>query len=362
MQHRTWNMKTGIRNSVFTIVALHILVWGILFYFPFFFTIGEAPVLSIYFRSMLPLLFSLLLFYVNYLILIDKILFKNKIAAFIIINLVLIVLCIWGLEIARELIPNPLLPRSNSGRNRPRTFDYRAFSLFRTGFSFLLTIGVSVGIKATQNWLRLERERKVMETEQLKSTLTHLQYQIQPHFFFNSLNNIYSLVDVAPEKAKDSIHRMSKLMRYLLYNVGNERIALNDEILFLKNYIQLMQLRLTDKVDVQFSFPETIQDTVQIAPLLFIPLVENGFKHGVSASHPSFISIKMRIENQQLIFEVENTNFPKDERDKGGSGIGIENLEKRLRLLYPKQHTFEQQIENEVFKSKLVIDLKTPKP
>lgn len=349
-------MKLMTGNNVIANIALHLLVWGILFGFPFFFTIGEAPNMQVYLRSMMPLMFSMLIFYVNYLFLIEQVLFKDQVVAFIVINLGLILLCLWGLEIARDLIPNPL---ANRGIGRPPSapkFDYRTFSIVRTGFSFLLTMGVSVGIRATQRWLRSERERKAMETEQLQSTLTLLQYQIQPHFFFNSLNNIYSLVDIAPEKAKDSIHRLSKLMRYLLYNTKTEQVPLDDEIRFLRNYIELMQLRLTDKVKVNYDFPEH-PGSVQIAPLLFIPLVENAFKHGVSANQPSFISIRMKLEDHRLLFELENTNFPKDERDKGGSGIGIENLKKRLRLLYPGQHELQQVVENEVFKTKLKIKL-----
>lgn len=215
---------------------------------------------------------------------------------------------------------------------------------------------VSVTIRGLQQWRQMENTRRTMETEQLKSTLSHLQYQIQPHFFFNSLNNIYSLIEISPEKAKESVHGLSKLMRYLLYEAKVEQVVLADEIAFLNNYIQLMRLRLTGKVTVQTEFPTQIPN-LRVAPLLFIPLVENAFKHGVSAHQPSFISIKMQVQNRQLLFTVTNTNFPKTEQDKGGSGIGLENLKQRLELLYPGKYELIQKVENDVFLSELRIDI-----
>ncbi|MBK7869688.1 MAG: histidine kinase [Saprospiraceae bacterium] len=348
-------MSPLVKNSTINNVALHLLVWGILFAFPLLFSGGDFPKPNIYLRTVLPLVFTTFIFYLNYFVLIERVLFKNQIVLFIFLNLGLIALCMWGEDWVRDMIPrNNPLPRPPA-RGQVSS-GFRSFYHFRAAFSMALTVAVSVAIRITQRWLKSEAERKAMETEQLKSTLSHLQYQIQPHFFFNSLNNIYSLVDSAPEKAKDSIHRLSKLMRYTLHDATPEQVHLSSEIAFLKNYIDLMRLRLTDKVDVQYDFPEDADHTL-IAPLLFIPLVENAFKHGVSASQASFIFIKMRIEGKRLIFWVENTNLPKDERDKGGSGIGVENLQKRLRLLYPNKHEFRQGVQDGIFRVDLVIDL-----
>ncbi|MDX1941465.1 MAG: histidine kinase [Saprospiraceae bacterium] len=343
------------KNRTINIIALHLLVWGILFAFPLLFSGGDFPKANLYLRTVLPLVFIILIFYLNYFVLIEKVLFKNQVVLFIFLNLALIALFMWGEDWVRDLIPrNNAVPRPPS--RGPISSGFRSFYHFRAAFSMALTVAVSVAISITERWLKSEAARKSMETEQLKSTLSHLQYQIQPHFFFNSLNNIYSLVDSAPEKAKDSIHRLSKLMRYTLHDATAEQVALANEIAFLKNYIDLMRLRLTDKVAVQYDFPQDADHTL-IAPLLFIPLVENAFKHGVSASQASFIFIKMRIENKRLFFWVENTNFPKDERDKGGSGIGVENLQKRLRLLYPNRHEFQQEVQDGIFRVDLVIDL-----
>ncbi len=348
-------MKTLIRNSAVTTAALHLLVWGILFSFPLLFSGSSGlPPTNIYLRAVLPLLFTVLIFYINYGLLVDKILFNRQVVLFIVLNLALIALCIWGEDALRSLIPRP----NNSGRPW-RGGGFKTFYYFRTAFSLSLTVAVSVAIRIARRWSRAEAERKASETEQLKSTLAHLQYQIQPHFFFNSLNNIYSLVDSAPEKAKDSIHRLSKLMRYTLHDANAEQVPLTNEIAFLKNYIDLMRLRLTDRVTVTYDFPDNAHQTL-IAPLLFIPLVENAFKHGVSAHHPSFIHMKMKQEAGWLILEVENSNFPKDERDKGGSGIGIDNLKKRLELLYPNQYDLRQEVADGIFRTTLQVEVLKP--
>ena len=270
------------------------MVWGILFGFPILFTPGGSPLSSVYIRTILPLLFTAFIFYINYFLLIDRTLFKNQVVLFIILNLVLILICTWGLEGIKDWMWAPHRGGGGGGPKRGDNNGWRNYLLFRSAFSLALTVGVSVAARIVQRWMRLETERKSLETEQLKSTLAHLQYQIQPHFFFNSLNNIYSLIDISPEKAKDS-------------------------------------------------------------PLLFIPLVENAFKHGVSASQASFIFIKMRIEENQIIFWVENTNFPKNDSDQGGSGIGIENLKQRLELLYPSRYEFKQAVQDGIFRSDLKI-------
>ncbi len=329
--------------------VLHLLVWGILLGFPFLFSPTEMPRNATYMRSVMPLLFSAFIFYVNYFLLANRFLFKGQTFNFLLFNLALVVLCVWGQHLLHEWLWAPQ-------RRSPRYEYYKNMALIRHAFSFALTAAVAVAVRIMQRWQQSEAARKMQETEQLKSTLSHLQYQIQPHFFFNSLNNIYALVDISPEKAKNAIHRLGKLMRYLLHDTNAEQVALSNEITFLKNYVDLMRLRLTDNVQVQYDFPEDTRH-IQIAPLLFIPLVENSFKHGVSAKQSSFITIQMQIIDNQIVLEVNNTNFPKNEQDQGGSGIGIDNLKKRLELLYPDQYSFRQETQGDTFSSVLTINL-----
>lgn len=213
----------------------------------------------------------------------------------------------------------------------------------------------SIAIKTTKRWVKTEAERKEAANFKLKSELQHLHYQLQPHFFFNSLNNIYSLVDISPDQAKSSIHSLSKLMRYMLYETNLEVVPLTKEIDFLKKYIDLMKLRVSDKTTVNYSFPSE-ETGIQIAPLLFISLIENAFKHGVSATKKSQIDINMICDEKTILFSVENNSFPKKTDDKSGSGIGLQNVEKRLELLYHDKFSFKSFLKEERFFVTLKIE------
>jgi LytS/YehU family sensor histidine kinase len=182
-----------------------------------------------------------------------------------------------------------------------------------------------------------------------------LHYQLQPHFFFNALNNIYALIDVSPEQAKTTIHSLGKLMRYMLYDTNVELVPLSKEIEFMKKYIELMRLRISEKTQINSSFPMEHTET-KVAPLLFISLIENAFKHGVSANKESVINIEMTNENNKVNFKIENDNFPKEADDKSGSGIGLQNIKKRLQLLYADKYNLSHSVNNERFTVNLEIE------
>ncbi|MFW2476991.1 MAG: sensor histidine kinase [Sediminibacterium sp.] len=221
--------------------------------------------------------------------------------------------------------------------------------------SYMAPLLFSIALKSTQRWVKTEAERKEATNFKLASELQHLHYQLQPHFFFNSLNNIYAMVDISPEQAKKSIHSLSKLMRYMLYETNVELVPLSKEIEFLIKYIELMKLRVSEKTTITYSFPSE-ETGIKIAPLLFISLIENAFKHGISASKTSNIDIKMSAEEDKVLFTVVNDSFPKNLNDKSGSGIGILNLEKRLKLLYSGQYQFETSEKDNRFIAHLEIE------
>ena len=240
---------------------------------------------------------------------------------------------------------------ANKDGNRP---PFKMF-IYIQMLSYMAPLLFSIALKTTQRWIKTEAERKEAANFKLQTELQHLHYQLQPHFFFNSLNNIYALVDVSPDQAKTSIHSLSKLMRYMLYETNVELVPLSNEIDFMKKYIDLMKLRVTDKTVVNYSFPDK-ETGIKIAPLLFISLIENAFKHGVSATKESLISISMTCDNNTILFKIENDNFPKKTDDKSGSGIGLQNLEKRLKLLYVGKHSFKAIVEENRFKATLKIE------
>lgn len=340
--------------------AIHIIIWSVFFIFLIFFS--PVPREAFSFGLILKssgtfLFFFILIFYLNYFILIEKLIVNKKIVVFIGVNILLIVLCSILNDTLRIPFPEPpqghdFRPMGN-GMMKPERGGMMTFMM---AGPYLLSVVMSVSIKITQRWFRAETERKETENKNLESELMHLRYQLQPHFFFNSLNNIYSLISISPEKAQEAVHSLSKLMRYLLYETGHKKVELSQEILFLKKYIQLMELRFTDKTKVSVQFP-SICNNSNVAPLLFLPMIENAFKHGVSATQPSYISFEMTIKNNQLFFLSKNSNFPKSDTDKSGSGIGLDNLEKRLKLLYPDKYDLKKGVKEDMYWITLRIEM-----
>lgn len=332
-------------------ITPHVLMWGFFFVFPMLFSDEGINYPRLAIRNWVPLFFAMVVFYTNFLYLVDRFLVRKKIVVFFIINICLLILCIWAIHLTRGMLLADFMGERFYPRNPLRMI------WFRHGFSMLSTIVISIALRVTGRWYAEESKRKKMENEHLKSELTYLRYQLQPHFFFNTLNNIYALVEKDPSMAQASIHQLSKLMRYLLYESGAEKVSLAKEVNFLKSYISLMALRVPKHVRIDIRLPE-VQDQVQVAPLLFVSLVENAFKHGIHATLPGFIHIVLKVEKRQLIFMVENSKFPKPASDQSGSGIGLQNLQKRLDILYPGSHTFTSDNDENMYKTTLMLHLK----
>lgn len=213
--------------------------------------------------------------------------------------------------------------------------DRHDISMF---FIVVMMIGANLGVKA---YFMNEEEKKRLATlkeQSLKQELDYLRYQINPHFIMNTLNNIHALVDIDPEQAKGSIVDMSKMMRYLLYESDKNYVTLNSALTFLKKYLNLMKLRYTDQVNVNLDVPELSNDDIVMAPLLFIPFVENAFKHGVAYDKPSSIDIDIEHKNGRLLFHCHNT---KSNAKHEYGGVGLANVTKRLELIYGKDYSLD---------------------
>ena len=201
----------------------------------------------------------------------------------------------------------------------------------------VLLIGVDLGVYFYIDSRRKERRMKELEAENTKQRLESLRYQINPHFFMNTLNNIHALVDIDPEKAKESIEEFSKMMRILLYEGDAPTIPLDRELGFIEHFISLMRLRYPeDALRIETVFPEERGGAV-VPPLVMASFVENAFKHGVSYSEESFIRVKVELQDGKVVFHCANSSHP-SEGDKR-HGIGLENIKKRLMLLYGNAYT-----------------------
>lgn len=366
-------LKTKVRWSN---IISQIIILCILFFLPeVLFSIGKPLIGMIYIRP-IP---YILLFYLNYYFLVDKYLFdKRHKYLFFLFNFMLIIVFVAGIygivdafrpEFAHHGMPQKGMgppPKPDMGLGPDDLFEMHAIKiisfLVRDGVILVLTVALSVALKLGDKWLRWDRMQSKLLAERQESELRNLKNQLNPHFLFNTLNNIYSLIAIAPDKAQKSVHDLSHLLRYVLYDNNDKEVLLEKDLDFVANYIELMRLRLTSNVDLNVNIQRTGLDDKKIAPLLFISLIENAFKHGVSPSKKSFINIDIRLENNNEIkCKVENTYFPKDETDKSGSGIGLRNLEKQLSILYPGNFVFNLTHDNETFVATLNIKLTSQK-
>ena len=225
----------------------------------------------------------------------------------------------------------------------------------------LLLSGFAIGLGVMEKLKQNEKKQKELEKEKLNSELAFLKNQVSPHFFFNTLNNIYSLIGIDGPTAQDSVLKLSKLMRYLLYESEHGETLMSHEIEFMNNYIDLMKLRLSPRVELLIDFPKEFTDFT-VPPLLFVSFVENAFKHGVSHRERSFIHLRMTIDNDKIKFVSENSIGKSSQPgDMQHSGIGLENVKKRLHLLFPDKHKLTIEQNETIFHIELTINKTKPK-
>jgi LytS/YehU family sensor histidine kinase len=218
----------------------------------------------------------------------------------------------------------------------------------------ILMLGMNIGIKLYFKSRHDAKQLIALEKENLEQQLEYLKYQINPHFFMNTLNNIHALVDIDPEKAKNTIVELSKMMRFILYEGNKKGVPLTREFDFIRNYITLMQLRYTDKVEVKVELPTEVPD-YELPPLMLITFIENAFKHGISYQHDSFVHVKVGLEGAKLRFLCHNSKADKPNQEKGG--VGLTNVKQRLNLIYGNNFTLNIQDNPETYKVELVIPL-----
>ena len=226
---------------------------------------------------------------------------------------------------------------------------YSSFLIFA-----LLVNLMAIGIALSIRYVMRQSEKKQKEVE---AELAWLKNQINPHFLFNTLNNISSLTQIDADKAQDTVMQLSDLLRYAMYETNKPKVPLEGEVECMRNYIDLMKLRCNEMttVNVQWSI---VNGQSEVAPLLFISLIENAFKHGTNSNAPASIDISLTQQDGTLVFICGNTNKPKPTKDRSGSGIGLENTRRRLDLLYPGHYTWEQTITPEnIYHVKITLQL-----
>lgn len=279
-----------------------------------------------------------ILFFLNFLFLIPRLLFgsRRQKTLFFAVNVGLIALIVWASFLGQPRLPEDVL----SQIPRRALWSARFFRIFTTvcinAFILVIAIGLRSFMRSNELVVKYEQERR----NAAEAELSWLKNQLNPHFLFNTLNNISSLTQIDADKAQDSIAQLSDLLRYALYDSEREKVPVDGEVAFMKDYVNLMSLRCNELTDVKCEMDD-IKGDVQIAPLLFISLIENAFKHGVNARKESFVHIAMHQDGKDLVFDCENTLFPKPESEHIGSGIGLENMKRRLDIIYPGAYEYE---------------------
>ena len=337
-------------------VLIHIVAWAIPLSTPFFFTGKNEEWIPSDFllRSCIVISSFMFVFYFNYFYLIKRFLTLKKVKQFLLSNLALMGSVTLIVHFIMQQLPPP--EDIHNEHMREHGVLETASFLLRNIFMYSIVAGLSVAIRMTSNWFQTEAIRKDLEKSRAEAELKNLKSQLNPHFLFNTLNNIYSLIDLSPDQAQSAVHELSRLLRYVLYESSQPLVSVGKELDFIRNYIELMRIRLAKNVELQTEINVQNQEAM-IAPLLFITFIENAFKHGVSNNKPSFIHIRITQKDGELHGIIENSLFPKDEQDKSGSGIGLPNLEKRLALLYPNMHSLQYGKDGDIYRSALSITL-----
>ncbi len=316
------------------------------------------------YRFYYQLFFFIIAFYGNYLLIVPWFFFSKKRIRFFLALL----LFSFGLLSVSQIVSKKMnfynrpvrierdsrLPQSEERTNNFLGLHPRALD---DTFFLILVFGFSTGMSILQKKRKDDQDREKLEKTNIENELVILKNQINPHFFFNSLNNIYALIDIDGERAQKSIETLSILMRYIIYESNSERVDIKKEFDFSRSYIALMKQRLTSKVKLTVDISEEFPDA-QIPPLLFIAFIENSFKHGVSYRDSSFIDIKLNIIGRTIVFHCINSiPTSNDSQKTKQGGFGIANIKKRLGILYGARAQLTLNNSDNKFEVKLKIPI-----
>ncbi len=333
---------------------LHAAAWILLFSLPYLLTStysghkpqpdNDAKESAKFWYSRIMDITWVIFFYVNAYILIPRLVYKKKYWQYVVLQFLIL---------AWVLVQSTFLFQLFIGTEHFKMGRHITFSLFL----YLLILSASTAYEMTRDRLRADKLAKEKENENLKTELSLLRSQVSPHFMFNVLNNMVSLARKKSDILEPSLIKLSSLMRYMLYETNEEKVSLEKEIDYLHSYIDLQQQRFGKKLTVNVSI-DAVDGRYQIEPMLLIPFVENAFKHGTGLIEDAIIEINLTAQRNILQFTVRNKYDPlsKDIKDTS-SGIGLNNVMRRLNLLYTNEHTLMITKENNWFVVSLQIKI-----
>jgi hypothetical protein len=349
-------------------LAIHLISWLVILGFPLVMEdrSNSGIDLARYLRHCVVPLSYVLVFYLNYSLLVPRYLFHNRMRSFIIGNILIILAAALVLHLFQSVITPPhhldpmesMEPMKPMGGPRPPAPHWLFYT--RDVVLMIFVAGLGTAIRTALRWHQTEEQLIETEKQRAEAELKNLKNQLNPHFLLNTLNNIYALIAFNSDKAQEAVQELSRLLRYVLYENQENFVPLEKEMEFIRNYVSLMRIRLSSQVNVTVSLQPDPGKELVITPLLFISLIENAFKHGISPTEPSFISIAIAGDADGKVHcEIMNSNYPKAPTDKSGSGIGLRQVQRRLDLTYPGRYEWHHSVNEDGTRYTSILTIQT---
>ncbi|WP_346860119.1 histidine kinase [uncultured Draconibacterium sp.] len=290
---------------------------------------------------------SCLMYYITYLFLFPRFHKKGR-KYFLISSLTIIILAVIFLSIDQYLLTEYRI----AGENKPPEFFHFFRYFFSLGFVFFVATSISLMNQTTQ----LQANEKLLTEEKLQTELKLLKAQINPHFIFNALNNIYSLTYMQSKNAPESVLKLSEMLRYVFYDCNKDRVPVSAELTYIENFTAFQQMKSEYIQNIRIK-TDINGGTVEIAPMLFIPFIENAFKYSrIEENENAFVRIDIKSRDNKLHFQIENS-FQANLKPAPGSGMGIKNVRHRLDIIYPNQYELKIDEQDELFSVNLKLNI-----
>lgn len=349
-----------MRKQIYTSRNLwnQVIIWLPLLLIPMMYALhGISPLRNSFSQYLVPLS-MVIVAYLNYFVLSPMLLKGNKKEFWTLNALLILLLSIaqheWLYHIGNERLivafPYQMLPTE-------KDLNPHVFFIIRNFFNLSVCAGAATSVLMAQRLSKAEAEKRKAETAMTKAELVNLRQQVNPHFLLNTMNNIYALTAFDTEKAQKAIIDLSKMLRHILYDYQQPYVNLKEEVEFLHNYVDLMMIRIPENVEIarDCHIPDSCQ--VLVAPMIFISLLENAFKHGICPGRKNFIHIHLDADSRCIVFSIQNSNYPRGEAERNGHGIGLKQVERRLELAYPGKYKWEKGFDSKrnIYSSKIII-------
>ena len=339
------------RNRVF---LLHLSFWCVYLSFMVYQISShrrrEVELAEAFMHGIFHVAFNMLVAYMNYFYFLPRFLEQKKVTRYLLEFSIPFTVLIFGrVHLQRYLM--------DGYTHQMHYFYSTTFIVQAVATSIFIVIFVAM-LRFAKDWFELEAKKKEVENEKLTAELNFLKAQINPHFLFNTLNNLYYLAYSQSPNTAEVVAKLSHMMRYMIYDTNHAHVLLSKEIEYMENYISLEQLRLNNQIPIDFTVQGSTAD-VMITPLIFITFLENAFKHGVSNNNPNaWLKVSLQLKGNECIYTVENSKGPASNLKKDSkSGIGLLNVQRRLELSYPGRYSLEMKDETDRYLIQLKLHL-----